>query len=134
MSPTARTLQWHKARGFPAGVVERFNVYSRTRNDLFGFIDIITIKGGCIVAIQATGGSGGNHAERLRKILSTPAIHVTAIKWLGAKGRIEIWSWRKLVRYNADGTKSKRPRWAGRFTAMELNAQGGFLKKDIEVE
>lgn len=117
MSPTARTQKWHKERGFDIGIVERFNSFSKQRHDLFGFIDMISMRHG-IRGVQAT--SGSNHATRIAKIKAEPR----AYRWLREGGSIEVWSWRKLVAYKADGTKAARPRWAGRITEIVLAKDG----------
>lgn len=96
MTPTARTLVALKKDGWLVAVVERWNPHARIRQDLFGVVDILALKDGETLAIQAT--SGSNVSSRVRKIAdheSTP--HIRAAGW-----RFEVWGWRK----NAKG------RWA----------------------
>lgn len=98
-SPTARTLTRCKKHGWEAAVVERFNFYTKRKNDLFGVIDIIAITDSGILGIQATDGS--NHSHRIEKILAEPRV----AKWIAAGGRLEVWSWAK------QGAKGKRKLW-----------------------
>jgi hypothetical protein len=114
MTPTARTMEWLRGKGHIVGKVERYNHYSRTTNDLFGFVDLISV-GTEIVAVQCT--SSSNHAARVAKIEGTPE----AALWLNAGGLVWVVSWRKLVRKNKDGSKSKVPRWAGKRTEFKMS-------------
>jgi vacuolar-type H+-ATPase subunit F/Vma7 len=67
-SPTQRTLKLLKDEGCePVAVVERWNQFAQVRQDLFGFIDVLAIRGKQIVAVQAT--SRSNISSRRRKIL-----------------------------------------------------------------
>ena len=70
MTPTARTLKAANELGFIAGIVERFNSFTKRRHDLFGCIDIVVITPEGILGIQAT--SGTNHASRVTKIAEEP--------------------------------------------------------------
>lgn len=93
LSPTQRTLRVLRQSGVIADIVERFNQYAGpfgTRNDMFGFGDLIAIdptEG--IVAIQCCARSG--HAAHRTKILENEI----APEWLKAGGKIAIWSWAK---------------------------------------
>ena len=108
LSYTQRTLRELRRRGLIAAVVERWNQYAGphgSRQDLFGFIDIIALdpKRG-IIAIQSTGPSG--HAMHRKKVLQNE----TALEWLACGGLIELWSWRKLLVKR--GGKARR--WSSR--------------------
>ena len=65
-SPTQRSLALLRAQGYTAEVVERWNPHSRTRHDLFGFVDILAIGYGHTLAVQTTTRSNMN--ARIRKI------------------------------------------------------------------
>ena len=91
-SPTARTLQRLKKDGVLAGVVERYNQYSRKTNDLFGFIDIVALDGNTVIGLQVT--SGSNVSARVHKIKEECAQN--AKDWLKCGAKIEVWGWRKL--------------------------------------
>ncbi len=95
-SPTARTLAELRKRGWTAQVVERRLPRTFTTVDLFGVIDLVAItpctvamgpSDSAILGIQAT--TGAHHADRRDKILAEPR----ARAWIGAGGRLELWSW-----------------------------------------
>lgn len=87
-SPTQRTLSKLKREGWLAAVVEKWNPHARIRQDLFGIVDILAIREGETLAVQAT---GSGVSARIRKIAdheSTP--------WIRKAGwRLEVWGWRK---------------------------------------
>ncbi len=82
--------------GRKCGIVERFihNVKVHgIRSDLFGFIDIIALcpdRG--IVGIQTCDHKFSEHYKKI-----TIEKRENAMDWLRAGGKIEIWSWRKVV-------------------------------------
>jgi hypothetical protein len=100
LSPTQRTLRELRNMGRVSGIVERWNQYAGPhgiRQDLFGFIDIISLDAARgIIGVQCCGASG--HAEHRRKILDDCTQE--AVEWLRCGGQIELWSWskRKLKR------------------------------------
>jgi hypothetical protein len=88
-SPTQRTLAELKKRGYLAAVVEKWNPHARIRQDLFGCIDILALKDGATLAVQAT--SGSNVASRVKKIAENEALpEMRAAGW-----SIAVWGWRK---------------------------------------
>lgn len=89
MTPTARTLKALRDDGWTAGVVERFNSHTLTRHDLFGCIDIVAVRDGNTLGVQAT--SGSNAAARVKKMRDTEAV-----AWLRAGNALEVWGWRKV--------------------------------------
>lgn len=108
-SPTQRTLAALRQRGEVAQVVERFNQFARVRQDLFGFIDIVNLRGNRIVGIQCTSGSAVS--ARVNKILASE--HAPA--WLNAGGLIEVWGWRKA------GPRGARKLWQPRVVSIGLD-------------
>lgn len=81
-------------------VVERYNPYAKIRQDLFGFIDLIAVKGDIVLAVQTT--SGANAAARVAKIQGTQA----AATWLESAYRaIVVHGWRKV------GARGERKLW-----------------------
>ena len=100
MSPTQRTLAHARKLGYLCAITERWNVYAKIRQDLYGFIDVLAFDKDNIIAIQTT--SGSNHAARVEKILASPI----AMAWLVQVNRkIEVWSWAK------QGPRGKRKTW-----------------------
>ena len=131
-SPTQRTLDRLRSEGWTCQSVEKHaprfagkmeikgrlqSVFTlTTRIDLFGCIDVIAIRDGETLGIQATG--GGNNSHRLAKIRAEPRMQA----WLAANNRLEIWEWRQVVAYKADGTKAKVKRWQPRIEVVTLEA------------
>ncbi len=88
-SPTARTLAEMRKRGYLVQVVEKWIPAVRRRQDLYGFIDVLAIREGEIVGVQAT--SGDNVASRVAKIAEHE--HVGAVRKAGI--RILVHGWRR---------------------------------------
>ena len=115
MTNTQRTLRHLRQEGRICGIVEKFNRFAGphgVRQDLFGFIDIISLdpaRG--IVGVQSCGADVAAHR---RKILEQCTAE--AIEWLKSNGLIEIWGWRKVVK--ARGMKLKV--WAPRVEQITL--------------
>lgn len=91
-TPTKRTLDLYRDQGFVVGVVETHNHFSGKKNDLYGFIDIVAIREGETLGIQAT--STGNLKARVHKILAEPRAKV----WLAAGNKIVAIGWRKYAK------------------------------------
>jgi len=66
-SPTQRTLEHMRELGYLCQVVEKWNPHAMIRQDLFGFIDVLCIKEGNIIGVQAC--SGGDVSTRIAKIV-----------------------------------------------------------------
>ena len=89
MSPTQRTLKALREDGWLPAVVEKWLARPGIRQDLFGCIDILALRGQETLAIQCT--STGVSA-RVKKIEELPALAtMKAAGW-----RVEVWGWRKL--------------------------------------
>jgi rhamnogalacturonyl hydrolase YesR len=93
MTPTARSLKHLRAEGWLAEVVEKWNSFTRTRKDLWGWCDILAIRAGEVLAVQVT--SGSNVAARVHKIAESET--VTHVRDAGIG--IVVHGWRK----NAQG-------------------------------
>lgn len=92
-SPTARSLAKLRKEDWHPWVVETFNHYTKTRRDLFGFVDILAIKGSETLAVQAT--SYSNVSSRVNKIAEHDNVgFVREAGW-----RIEVWGWHKVGRF-----------------------------------
>ncbi len=109
---TTMTLRFLRDQGCCVDKVEKFNRFAGPfghREDAFGFIDIIALdpsRG--IIAVQSTGPSG--HSEHKKKILACEF----AKTWLECGGKIELYSWRKLL--VKQGGKARR--WQPRIEAI----------------
>jgi len=72
-------------------VVEKWNPHARIRQDLFGFIDILAIKRGETLAVQAT---AAGVSARLKKINDSELLpKVREAGWT-----IQIWGWTKSAK------------------------------------
>lgn len=89
ISPTQLTLRQLKADGWLAAVVEHWNPHARVRNDLFGFIDVIAVRPGETLAVQAT--TAANVSARVHKIADHS--NIGAVREAG--WAIEVWGWAK---------------------------------------
>jgi predicted RecB family endonuclease len=94
-TPTQRSLDHLRKLGYLAEVVEKRIPKVFITKDLFGFIDIIAIRDGEILAVQTT--SGSNVAARITKIRES----ATFARVLAAGMRIEVHGWRKPTKTRA---------------------------------
>jgi hypothetical protein len=91
-SPTSRSLELLRSRGYRCAVVERFNPYARIRQDLFGIVDILAIRTGETLAVQTT--SGSHVSDRVTKIAECDAIgDIRKAGW-----RVHVHGWRKSAK------------------------------------
>ena len=65
-SPTQLSIKKLKDEGYTVAVVEHWNSWAKIRQDLFGFIDIIALKGNETLAVQTT--TATNMSARVKKI------------------------------------------------------------------
>jgi len=107
-SATSRSLERLRKDGAMVQLVETTNVWSGTKKDLFGFLDVLALYPGRIVGIQVTG--GGNLSARRKKILGER--RKQSLAWLHAGGEVLIHDWRK--------TKPRRGGKALRWTCREV--------------
>jgi len=90
-SPTQRSLAKLRAEGCDlVQVVEHWNPFARIRQDLFGVVDILAIRGEETIAVQST--SGDNVSKRVDKIAESDAI--AAIRRAG--WTFHVHGWRKV--------------------------------------
>lgn len=90
-SPTKRSLKLLRETGHQAQVVERWNMFAKVRQDLFGWIDIVAVdpKTPGILGVQTT--TTTNQAARIEKARGNGAL----VAWLLAGGRLTVHGWRK---------------------------------------
>ena len=87
-SPTQRSLAHLRSQGYLVTIVERWNPHARIRQDLYGFIDLLALRGDETLAVQVT--TADHVAHRLAKIAE--AEHIGAVREAG--WRIEVHGWR----------------------------------------
>ena len=89
-SPTQLTLEKLRADGWLVEVTERWNPFARIRQDLYGFVDLLAVREGETLAVQAT--SYSNISARVNKI--TEHNNIGMVRKAG--WRVEVWGWRKV--------------------------------------
>ena len=108
-----RSREELKRQGYETWIVEKpYNPYTRRREDLFNFADLVAIRADLqgVMAIQATGEDVQSHVhkifvggtDQLGKEIPPNAYVKT---WLLAGNRFFIWAWRKR------GERGKRKTW-----------------------
>lgn len=86
---TKLTLKHLRDQGYdPVVVVEHWNSFARIREDLFGFVDVLALKGDETLAVQTT--SLANVSTRIKKIADSP--HVAAVREAGWTIRVHGWA------------------------------------------
>lgn len=92
MTPTQRSMNFLKLKGYTPRIVEHFNHYAKVRQDLFGFIDIVALhpesKG--VLGVQTT--SAANISARVNKAM---ALSVCKL-WLVCGNRVEFHGWKQV--------------------------------------
>jgi len=92
-SNVQRSLEVLRKLGYTCAIVEKWNPHVKIRQDLFGFIDLLCLRKGEVLAVQCC--SGSTLAEHRDKI----ANHENIGKVRDADIRIELHAWSK----RADG-------------------------------
>jgi len=99
-SPTQRSLKLLRSQGYLVAIVEHWNSYVKIRQDLWGFADLLAVRGDDCLLVQTT--SGPNVSARIAKIQAEPK----AALWLQSSNRrIVVHGWRKV------GARGKRKLW-----------------------
>ena len=104
-SPTQRSLKMYRERGYLCAIVEKWNPYVKIRQDLWGFADILAIRGDESLLIQTT--SGSNVSARIAKINDnaqaaiwkcSPNRKIVAHGWrkVGERGKRKLWECREV--------------------------------------
>lgn len=104
-SPTQRSLKYLRDQGYLVAVTERWNPFAKIRQDLFGFIDLLAIRGNETLAVQTT--SGDNVSARVDKItalqssklwLESPNRKIVVHGWSkrGGFGERKLWTCREV--------------------------------------
>jgi hypothetical protein len=87
-SPTQRSLEYLREQGYFCAIVEKWNSFTKQRQDLWGWCDILAIRKNEVLAVQVT---STGVAERIKKIEDSPT--VAFVRDAGI--RIEVHGWRK---------------------------------------
>lgn len=110
-SPTSRSLKNLRERGYICQIVEKFNMFSKKRIDLFGFIDILCIKEGepGTLGVQTT--TTGNINARITKAEALQEYHTYL-----TGNKVEFHGWSKK------GAKGKRKTWQVKIIGKALSS------------
>lgn len=101
-SPTQRSLEMLRREGWKVAIVEKWNPAVKRRQDLWGFVDILAIRGTETLAVQTT--SDSNVAGRVRKIgESSDVAAVRAAGW-----SIHVHGWKSVQAKTKKGTTRKQ--------------------------
>ena len=90
-TPTQRSLEYLRDQGYFCAIVEKWNPWSKIRQDLWGWCDILAIRKNEVLAVQVT---STGVAERIKKIQESPTIALVR----DAGIRVECHGWRKNVK------------------------------------
>jgi len=84
-----RSLKLIKEYEWQYWITEKWNHYTRRREDMFNFCDILCLDGQRTLALQATGSDVASHRRKLQE-------NEFVLPWLVAGNELQMWSWRKL--------------------------------------
>lgn len=115
-SPTQRSLAKLRAEGWLVAVTERWNPFAKIRQDLFGFIDLLAVRGNETLAVQTT--TGPNMAAREIKIrasqaaaiwLESPTRKIVIHGWTqrGPRGKRKLWECRETILHGGASTDTQ---------------------------
>jgi len=121
MSPTARSLEWLRERGWSARVVERRNPFTHKLSDVFG-ADIVAIHRAQKITLWVQATSGANHGARVKKCLGNPEVADV----LAVGHHFEVWSWAK----KKAGWQLQREA----LTLMDFSKENAFIEEENEVK
>jgi hypothetical protein len=99
MSPTARSLQLLRSRGFTADVVERWNGFAKVRHDYCNVGDILAFDARTTLLVQCT--TASNMAAREKKVRAWKGL----TDWLVGGREFALHGWTKC------GPRGKRKVW-----------------------
>ena len=71
MTPTQRSLAALRELGYLVEVVEKWNSFTRTRKDLWGWADLLAVRRGEVLAVQVT---STGVSSRIKKITDSETI------------------------------------------------------------
>jgi len=88
MTPTQRSLKALRELGYLVEVVEKWNSFTRTRKDLWGWADLLAVRRGEVLAVQVTAQAVANRVAKVAASETVGRVREAGI-------RIEIHGWRK---------------------------------------
>lgn len=112
-SPTSRTLEECRRRGWVTAVAERWNPYGGVRQDLFGFADVVAFDTDRQKVLLLQCCSRSDLTTRINKIVENCAREASAALACGCE--IAVWGWAKYKVADAD-----RRHWQVTETVIEM--------------
>ena len=110
LSPTQRTLNWLREKGYTVGTVERWVPKPGMpgggfKQDYLGIIDLIALGADGVIGVQSTGSAWSEHMQKLivtnadmtRIWLETPGTTLLLIGWRKCKRRLPGGGWSKAA-------------------------------------
>jgi len=88
MTPTQRSLAALRELGYLVEVVEKWNSFTRTRKDLWGWADLLAVRRGEVLAVQVTAQAVANRVAKVAASETVERVREAGI-------RIEVHGWRK---------------------------------------
>jgi hypothetical protein len=89
-TPTQNSLDMLRKGGYKVAIVEHWNSFTRTRQDMFGFVDLVALGDGYTIYVQST--SYTNISARVKKI--TEHENLAAVR--KGNNKIHVHGWRKV--------------------------------------
>ena len=78
-----------RKEGYLCAVVEKYNMFAKVRQDLFGILDLLCIGNGVTLGVQVT--TLGHKQEHIDKMMDHPNLPRILDVW-----EVQLHSWRKL--------------------------------------
>lgn len=108
MSPSQLSKRELEKQGYLVNITEHWNAFARKRKDLFDFIDLLAVKEGEVLGVQAT--SASNIHARIRKIKDNPNYPIVSKSGI----KIAVWGWKK----------NNKNRWEVKIKTLDGNEGG----------
>lgn len=115
MTPNARTKIHYEKQGYMTAVVEHWLPFPKPfgkRHDLFGIFDLIAIRDGKTLGIQAT--TQAHVSDRISKMKASTALN----EWIQHGGIAIVVGWAKK------GPRGKRKLWEASVTRLDEGNHG----------
>lgn len=89
MTPTQRSLAYLREQGYLVEIVEKWNSFTKTRKDLWGWCDLLAIKRDKVLAVQVTASGVAARVKKIQASDTLPRVREAGIA-------IHVHGWRKL--------------------------------------
>ena len=89
MTPTQRSLAYLREQGYLVEIVEKWNSFTKTRKDLWGWCDLLAIKRDKVLAVQVTASGVAARVKKIQASDTLPRVREAGIA-------IHVHGWCKL--------------------------------------